>query len=228
MKIKKTVRKVLDYSDDKYGINDDDVHDLLMEVRALWRHVTREADFEDDKIKTIQRKFYDAGRRSPPWEPTSSRVPGRPQDGADGNRRKRWLFDRGHKYYASKVDATLVEVKFFFQALSMDGAPKLPDERLETAFGWMMEHPVAPGEYRDPIQKIPINFSEFLDDPTTIESGHLVPLDRGGRHVPDNTFLMLHRSNQMQGNRTVDELLEAMRDIVDRHEREERQDALAP
>jgi hypothetical protein len=42
-------------------------------------------------------------------------------------------------------------------------------------------------------------------------------LDRGGKHEPRNAFLMLPRSNQLQGNMTVDELLALMARILERH-----------
>lgn len=37
-------------------------------------------------------------------------------------------------------------------------------------------------------------------------------------HVPSNTFLMLARSNQLQGNLTLDELIGLMRTIVTQHQ----------
>ncbi len=56
-----------------------------------------------------------------------------------------------------------------------------------------------------------------VEDARSITSGHLVPLDRDGRHVPDNAFLILFRSNQMQGNMTLDEFLVLADEIVRRH-----------
>jgi hypothetical protein len=51
-----------------------------------------------------------------------------------------------------------------------------------------------------------------------ITSGHLVPLDReGGRHVPSNTFLIFGRSNQLQGNMRLEELLTLAAQLVERH-----------
>jgi hypothetical protein len=88
---------------------------------------------------------------------------------------------------------------------------------------WLVEHPVEPGKYRDPVQLLPINFRAFVEDPRLVQSGHLDPLDRGGRHVPTNTFLMLARSNQIQGNMKVAELLELMQAIVKGHEELKRQ-----
>ena len=161
-----------------------------------------EAGHDARQITKVTTKFRDAGRRSAPWRPTSSRVPGRPQDGADGNRINRWLMNKNHKFYADEVTATLVEIKYYLQALSMSGAPELPDESLNSVFSWMLEHKIEPGRYVDPIQLIPINLNEVIKDARIIQSGHIVPLDRGGKHESLNAFLMLQRSNQLQGNQT--------------------------
>ena len=96
----------------------------------------------------------------------------------------------------------------------MNGSPALPDNSIQNSFIWLLEHPVKPGIYLDPIQLINIEFSQLIDSARTIQSGHLIPLDRGGTHIPQNTFLMLDRSNQIQGNQTLDELLELMNRVV--------------
>ena len=64
---------------------------------------------------------------------------------------------------------------------------------------------------------IPISLKEVFADARIIQSGHLHPLDRGGKHEPKNAFLMLFRSNQIQGNLTLEELVALMREIVQRH-----------
>jgi len=173
--------------------------------------------YDSRQVLRITTKLRDAGRRSPPWKPTSSRVPGRPQDGGDGNRIKRWLLALDHKFYADEITATLVEVKYYLQLLSMNDAPPLPDNTIQNCFDWLIEHEVGIGNYLDPIQLIPISLAMIMKDARTIQSGHLHPLDRGGRHEPRNAFLMLHRSNQLQGNLTVEELIELMNQIVKRH-----------
>jgi len=99
----------------------------------------------------------------------------------------------------------------------MTGAPELPPDTIQDCFVWLVGHRVIPGEYFDPIQLIPINLLEVLEDARAIQSGHLIPLDRGGRHEPSNAFLMLARSNQLQGNLTLNELLELLQRILDRH-----------
>ena len=200
----------------QYGINGVEVRELIRLISRVFRELLLQARHDGRQITRVTTKFRDAGRRSAPWRPTSSRVPGRPQDGADGNRINRWLMDPGHKFYADEVTATLVEVKYYLQALSMTGAPELPDESLKSAFSWMIEHDVEPGTYLDPIQLIPIDLNEVVKDARTIQSGHIVPLDRGGRHEPSNAFLMLPKSNQLQGNQTAEELFELMEAILHR------------
>lgn len=201
----------------EYDITTEDVRRLISNISTLFTKVLTQAGHDRRQILRITTKFRDAGRRSPPWRPASGRIPGRPQDGADGNRRKRWLFEQDHKFYAHENDATLTEVKYYLQALSMTGAPELPPDTIQDCFVWLVGHRVIPGEYFDPIQLIPINLLEVLEDARAIQSGHLIPLDRGGRHEPSNAFLMLARSNQLQGNLTLNELLELLQRILDRH-----------
>lgn len=198
-------------------IDETQVRELIRLVSSLFRDLMLAAGHNARQITRLTTKFRDAGRRSAPWKATSSRVPGRPQDGANGNRINRWLLDKSHKFYADEVAATLVEIKYYLQALSMSGAPELPDESLKSAFSWMLEHEIEPGNYVDPIQLVPINIHEVVRDARTIQSGHLIPLDRGGKHEPKNAFLMLPTSNQLQGNQTRDELLALMEEILARH-----------
>lgn len=192
---------------------------LIRAMTGLFSAAMLTAGHDKRQITRLTTKFRDSGRRSPPWKPTSSRVPGRPQDGADGNRISRWLLEEAHKFYADEVTATLVEVKYYLQALSMDGAPQLPRNSIQHRFDWLVEQPVAPGNYVDPIQLIPIDLHTVVENARLIQSGHFVPLNRGGRHEPRNAFLMLARSNQLQGDLTVDELLSLMEAILTRHGR---------
>ena len=193
------------------------VRELMQLTIQLFRTLMVEKGHERQDVNRITTKFRDAGRRSPPWRAVSARVPGRPQDGSDGNRRNRWLFEPSHKYYADEVTANLVEVKYYLQALSMDNAPIVPCDDFEGAWGWLVDHAVKPGEYRDPIQLVPIDLDRFVANRRYVESGHLIPLDRGGRHVVSNSFLMIIGSNRLQGNLTLDELLVLMNRIVERH-----------
>lgn len=201
----------------EYSISPEKVRLMISDATCVFNEALVGAGHSPRQVLRITTKFRDAGRRSPPWRPASGKVPGRPQDGADGNRRKRWLFEPDHKFYADEVTATLTEVKYYLQALSMNNAPELPPGTIQDCFGWLVEHRVVPGAYFDPIQLVPIDLFAVLEDARAIQSGHLVPLDRDGRHEPKNAFLMLARSNQLQGNLTVDELLGLMERILQRH-----------
>jgi len=194
-----------------------DVREAIVLVKDVFTTLMLADHHPARGVRALTTKFRDAGRRSPPWRPTSSRVPGRPQDGADGNRITRWLLPKDHKFYAHEISSTLVEVKYYLQALSMKAAPILPNKASSTAFEWLLEHPVEPGRYLDPVQLVDIDIREVVKEPRTIQSGHLVPLDRGGRHEPDNAFLMLKDSNDLQGSLTLDELLALMQRILERH-----------
>src|SRR5688500_1820470 len=162
----------------------DDTRLLISKSTSMTRPGLLGAGWDQRTITRLTTKLRDSGRRSAPWRPTSSRVPGRPQDGADGNRISRWLLPVDHKFYADEIIATLVEVKYHLQILSMEGATALPGAARLESFRWLIEHTVSPGYYLDPIQLIPISLSEVKLDLRSIQSGHIVPLDRGGRHVP--------------------------------------------
>lgn len=216
-KIQKLIGKIKTNANFKYEISDENVRILIKDMTTLFRELCLQYGYERRSILRITTKVRDAGRRSPPWKPTSSRVPGRPQDGRDGNRIKRWLLPSDHKFYANEVIGTLVEVKYYLQLLSMVDAPALPKDSIQNVFDWLIEHHIEPGNYLDPIQLTPISLKEVMKNARIIQSGHIYPLDRGGVHEPSNAFLMLHRSNQIQGNLTVDELISLMDQIVKRH-----------
>jgi hypothetical protein len=201
------------------NISIEDARVLMVLVSRTFRTHLVSNGFSPIQITKLTTKLRDAGRRSPPWKPHSSRVPGRPQDGADGNRTNRWLLDENHKFFASEIMGNLVEIKYYLQCLSMEGAPQLPNDDIKTCFNFLLEHDIEPGKYVDPIQQVPISLVEVLANASVIQSGHFNPLDRGGKHVPSNTFLMLRGSNQLQGNLTVTELLNLMENILRKHDR---------
>jgi hypothetical protein len=60
----------------------------------------------------------------------------------------------------------------------------------------------------------------LIEHPRSIESGHLIPLDRGGKHIPENTFLMESESNRIQNNLTLYELLEWMEKVIRKYKQE--------
>jgi hypothetical protein len=192
-----------------------DARALIKLVKLLFDQSGIQAGFQPAFLKALTTKFRDAGRRSAPWKSASSKVPGRPQDGSDGNRILRWLMPEDHKFYANEIDATLVEIKYYLQAFSMLNAPKSQYDIKNIFTPWLVKHEIVPGAYRDPVQRIQINFIEFINEPRLIQSGHLDPLDRDGRHVPENTYLMLYRSNQIQGNMKMEELIDLMTKIVE-------------
>lgn len=211
------LKRLVELAEKKLTADTSEVVEMWRLLKGLANELLLKAGFSGKSVKAMHTKFNDAGRRSAPWMAFSLKVPGRPQDGKDGNRRNRWLFEAAHKQFATEKDATLVQIRYYLQALSMIGAPELPVPELKTTFKWLTGHVIAPGIYEDPIQLIPIDLKPFLEKPRSITSGHLIPLDRGGKHVPENAYLMLHRSNQLQGNMTLEELVDLMKKIVERH-----------
>lgn len=211
------LKRLLDLSQKQKNVTVEEVREFIKLTKKLFDKVMLDAGYDKKQITRITTKFRDAGRRSAPWKPTSSRLPGRPQDGSDGNRINRWLMEPTHKFYADEITATLVEIKYYFQALSMDNAPKIGHKELQRSLVWLLGHPVEPGIYLDPIQLIHIDLNKVIEDARYIQSGHLIPLNKGGRHDPKNAFLMLKISNDLQGNLTLEELLELMEQVVNRH-----------
>jgi len=195
---------------------------FLTLTRELFRKLLINSGYNSIELKPLIKKINDAGRRTPPWKTFSTIVMGRPQNGRDGNRTQRWFLPPDHKFYADEKTATLIEVKFYFQALSMKNAPEIPNNELKDSIVWLLGHKLEPGNYLDPIQLIPIDLNQVLEDASIIQSGHLIPLDRGGHNKPNNTFFMLKISNSLQGNQTLDELLELIEEILKRHKEKQK------
>jgi len=204
-------------------LTEEDVRSLISDVKALFWFTLSRAGVNDDVIRMMSTKFHDAGRRSPPWQAGSARGTfRRPQDGADGNRQRRWLFPTEHKFYAGEIVATLTEVRFYFQTLSMDGAPHLQGNELRDPAIPILGHPLEPGKFLDPISKLPVKFTDFVQDRRAVESGHIIPLGSEldgvrGRHNVQNATLMLRDSNRIQADMTVPELMQMFEGILRRH-----------
>lgn len=198
------------------NMTDSDVDALMERIVPAFRGLCTRDQVQKTTANKVITKFRDAGRRSPPTAVFSSVVPGRPQNAADGNRANRWELPSDHKYYSTKRDSQLVEIKYYLQALSFLGAPLILHPDARTAFTWLLGHELTPGAYSDPIMLRTIDFGNFLSQPRLVTSGHLIPLDRGGYHEPRNTFLMLDRSNTLQNNLTFDEFLALISDILRR------------
>lgn len=192
-------------------MTDEDVYSLMEVLPKIFTIVCKRDGYNPTAIKT---KLRDAGRRSAPSAAFSKIIAGRPQNGNDGNRQSRWLLPSDDKQYATRRTASLVEIKYYLQVLSMDNAPEIESPDFQNAFHWLTSHRIAPGEYLDPIMVRKFDFAEFAKKPRLVHSGHLVPLARGGKHEPSNTFLMLGRSNTLQGDLTFEELLALIDNIL--------------
>jgi len=199
------------------NLSDDQITGVIKILPTFFRELLVANGSDERAARALTTKFRDAGRRSAPWKAFSSKVAGRPQDGADGNRINRWMLPTDHKQYATEREATLVEISFYMQAMSFSDAPTISEATFADSWSWVLGHPVTPGRYLDPIQLRPISLVKVLESPRMITSGHIYPLDRGGKHEIGNVFLVLHRSNQMQGNMTLSEFLLASNEIVEKH-----------
>ena len=194
--------------------------EIYTAAKLLFRGILRERGYPDKGIQALLTKFNDAGPRSAPTAAFSKTVAGRPQSGADGNRINRWLLEPDHKQYATECEARLVGTRYIFQALSMTGAPVAPSGTIQHSFHWLVGHDITPGSYLDPVLLLPLNFNEMFNEPRTITSGHFIPLSRGvGLHNIGNTFLQSKKSNDLQSDNTLEELLAMISGVLDRHGR---------
>ena len=213
-----TQNKIKDMLVNIENSDEDFAYTLLLSWRRLVQYLFTQRD--QKKVGTqILRKFNDAGRRSPPWKPGSARLGQiRPQDGADGNRQNRWLFDTKHEYYATKTHACFVELRYVFQILSMNNAIQLPAAlhtlRSDPIYQKILGYSIQIGAFRDPLTQDPVNFNSFVNDRRYLESGHIIPLARGGKHTIKNATLMLRASNRLQADMTIAEVLQFMIDTL--------------
>lgn len=141
------LKALIQLAEKKLDANTDEVVQMWRLLKELANELLLGAGFSEKEVKAMHTKFNDAGRRSAPWKAFSQKVPGRPQDGKDGNRMNRWLFNTDHKQYATEKDATMVQIRYYLQALSMNSAPALPLPELKTAFQWLAGHVIEPGAY---------------------------------------------------------------------------------
>lgn len=218
MSITQAINKTLELSQFQMDISVENAQLSIKNIKKIFDEIMCNK-YPEREVRRLTTKFRDAGRRSAPWRPTSSRVPGRPQDGLDGNRINRWLLPPDHKFYADEKTACLVEIRYYLMAFSFKNTPPINNKKFEKSFKWLLNNDIKPDNYLDPIQLISIDMDDVINEARLIQSGHLFPLDRGGKHEPQNTFLMLARSNQLQGNLSVDELLDLMNQIINRHKK---------
>lgn len=197
--------------------SDVNAYGILMKVRKLFRDFLLLNGIAGETLEQILRKFNDSGRRSPPWQAGSETGHRRPQDGADGNRQNRWLFPPTHDFYATKPMSCLVEMRFVLQTLCMLNAPELPADILKDSFIGILSHDLTPGKFLDPLTKESPDFNEFIRDRRYIESGHVVPHAKSGKHNYKNATLMLRDSNRQQADYTIDECIRNMVLVLSNH-----------
>ena len=198
-----------------------------LEISACLRKIARQTIVEthhgESYANNLLKKIYDITIRSAPTTTHSSEVAGLPQTGADGNRRNRWEYDEDHPYYASQQTSTLTYCRYLMQFFCIEGAPHLPSEldcgRLATLL--LIEGGVAPGTYIDPISLEEVGSWNDLRTAAgrrNFELGHFIPFSQGGRHTLENVFLQTLQSNRIQGDNTLDELIEWAYLFLERHE----------
>ena len=106
-KFTNSLKNIEQLAQNQFNISDLQSRVLISEITNVFSKLCIDYGYDKRQVLRITTKIRDAGRRSPPWKPTSSRVPGRPQDGIDGNRINRWLLAIDHKFYADEINYTV-------------------------------------------------------------------------------------------------------------------------
>ena len=207
----------------------EDVPPTLEESRELYtclRKVVRRTILDtpngSEFANNLLKKVFDITIRSAPTESHSSEVAGGPQSGDDGNRRSRWEYEEDHPYYATETTSILTFCRFLLQFFCISGAPELPSELNCDGLAnlLLIEGGISPGTHTDPISLEQVgswNELRTSEGRRGFELGHFTPYARGGRHTLENAFLQTIQSNRIQGNNTLDELIEWAISFLENH-----------
>ena len=196
---------------------------LLICLRKVARQTILDIPFGDEYARNLLQKVSDITIRSAPTESYSSQVAGAPQSGVDGNRRNRWEHEDNHPFYASEIISILTYCRFLLQFFCITGAPDLPSE-LDCdglASLLLIGGGISSGTYTDPISLERVgswNDLRTAEGRRNFELGHFIPFARGGRHTLENVFLQTIQSNRIQGNNTLQELIEWANSFLERHQ----------
>ena len=98
MALQDDLQKIKEIANKKETLSIEEVRILITLITSIFTELCLAHGYDARQILRVKTKLRDAGRRSPPWKPTSSRVPGRPQDGSDGNRILRWKLEVGQSF----------------------------------------------------------------------------------------------------------------------------------
>ncbi len=147
---------------------------------------------------------------------------GKNQDGeqARRNRQPRWTLNPGDGFYPAHYQTyelcLVVASELALQAYEMVGAPQCPSE-LQAG---LPRAPVKDSGFCA-ICRAPMEFSEFslaVQSKAAIDTDHLNPKLRQ-RHAPGNVAFVHHECNTTKGDRSLEEFLEWMKEVLDRHRR---------
>ena len=133
------------------------------------------------------------------------------------NRQPRWTLRPGDSFYPRHHQTyevcLAVAAELTIQAYEMAGAPECPQETQS----YLPRLPIRDsGVCR--ICRLPLEFSDFSEAAqslATIDTDHLDPnIER--RHVPGNVWFVHHICNTTKGDRSVEEFIEWMIDVLER------------
>ncbi len=140
-----------------------------------------------------------------------------------GSRRIRWLLDQTDPQYATESESIEVAKKLLSLYLDLvDFQVDIDDNIVSLLTPYKTGNPS-----RCPMCLDELSTESFLldgrTDPNSISMGHITPLSMRGKHFSnhfaDNVNWQHRRCNYMQGERTINEALDYMEEILQRHQR---------
>lgn len=153
-----------------------------------------------------------------------------------GQRTARWRIDPSDSEYSTRENALGAAKKLAWLLLKSEGTPEIPEDLYKllictkTGQCKLLEgHEGNCGDIShidEPthclVCRETIKFEDFKragrTDPISIQMGHIIPLSRGkGGHNASNVIWTHRRCNYIQGEQTIKETIETIREIVKRH-----------
>lgn len=140
-----------------------------------------------------------------------------------GTRIIRWILDQNDPQYATESESTEVAKKLLSQYLDLTNFQEnIDDDIISLLKPYKTGNPTRCSMCLEELS----TDSFLLDgrtDPNSISMGHLTPLSMRNQqfsnHFADNVNWQHRRCNYMQGERTINEALDYMKEILKRHQR---------
>jgi hypothetical protein len=135
---------------------------------------------------------------------------GRRQTGKfKSNRDSRWTLDPQDPQFGTKLECKLIFLKLIGQLLQFKNAPIANSQTIEL-LETLLKQIIVPGTYLDPLTFEVLDYEEMLEESfnprhgySNFHIGHKNPL-LCPKHTAQNISWQKHRSNLVQGDRTIE------------------------